>query len=168
MNKGQKIFLLGIIIILIGSVCIAAEPLVIITFPLNQSYNSSMIGFNLTLPDTLGSWCGFYKDTNLTQNNISMTADSNASHWNYTLLDIVDGPHNVTFICNDTSNNYNQSFINNVTFYSNVTKSVITQNDVYTYDKSPNARTFGYILVFIGLFYLVMISINNIKEDGGE
>ena len=73
-------------------------PVVIsIISPLNQSYKSSSIDFNVSL-NRNGSWCGFSLDG---QPNISMTK-FNDTYFNYTKTGIADGEHNVSFSCNNT------------------------------------------------------------------
>ncbi|MBI5148468.1 hypothetical protein HZA33_02195 [Candidatus Pacearchaeota archaeon] len=102
------------------------SPAITILSPANQTYTRDTIPYNISLSET-GSWCGFFMDTDTSANNISMTSDANKRYWNYTKTGLTQGSHNITFICNDTSNNYNTSKLNNVTFnvYLNTAPSVI-------------------------------------------
>ena len=80
----------------------ALPPVIIIDSPLNATYNSSTIYFNVSTNENT-SWCGFSLD-NLV--NVSMQR-YNESYFNFTNTTISDGSHNVSFSCNDTLNNIN-------------------------------------------------------------
>ena len=86
------------------------KPNVIIDSPINSTYNSSTIIFNLTVTDNVEvSSCWFNLNDN---DNISMTNASNI--YTYTNSSIKDGQYIANFFCNDTSGNLNNT--ENVTF----------------------------------------------------
>ena len=113
-------------------------PIVTILSPTNTSYNTQIIPFNVSLNED-GSWCGFFMNLNTALNNITMNKDSNNRNFNYTNFSTPIGSNNVTFICNDTSNNYNTSRWNNVTFNIDTTfpsySNIIPTNGSYVNDQ---------------------------------
>jgi len=79
-------------------------PTITIQSPLNDTYPTTSIWFNVTL-DEPGDWCGYSLDA---AQNITMTNTS--GNWN-NLTTVAEGTHNVTFSCNDTAGNMNSSAI---------------------------------------------------------
>ena len=86
-------------------------PAITISSPLNQTYSTNSINFNLNL-DEEGSWCGYSLDGS---SNVSMNKQGVVTQFDLT-SSIPNGNHNVVFTCNDTSNNYNST---NVSFVVN-------------------------------------------------
>jgi hypothetical protein len=79
-----------------------AGPQILVESPLNNTnFNSSTVDFNVSLNEE-GSWCGFSLDN---AGNTTLTA-FNSTYFNYTNTSTSEGLHNITFSCNDTSNNY--------------------------------------------------------------
>ncbi|MCX6742563.1 MAG: hypothetical protein NTX24_05355 [Candidatus Pacearchaeota archaeon] len=79
----------------------AVSPMITIITPLNQTYNTTTIVFNISLSEQ-GSWCGLSLDGTA---NASMTVVGNLA--NYTNSSMTQGSHNVTFYCNDSDGNLN-------------------------------------------------------------
>ncbi|HEY0087327.1 MAG TPA: hypothetical protein VGB37_00695 [Candidatus Lokiarchaeia archaeon] len=97
------------------------SPVVTINTPLNQTYNTSSIIFNVTVTDSSGiSACVYSLDNAL---NVSMT-NITASEWNATNSSMTQGIHTVKFYCNDTAGNINGSL--NRTFTIDTTAPSIT------------------------------------------
>jgi len=78
-------------------------PIVTISSPTNTTYAADGTWFNVTLNEA-GSWCGRSLDKAA---NVSMV--NSTGNWNNYTTGIAKGSHNVTFCCNDTSNNMNCS-----------------------------------------------------------
>jgi len=78
-----------------------AGPFVDIISPLNQSYDSLNITFNVSTNENT-SWCGYSLDGNA---NISMVRFNSTYFWNES-TNMTAGLHNVTFSCNDSVNNF--------------------------------------------------------------
>ncbi|NOQ55931.1 MAG: hypothetical protein GQ477_03955, partial [Nanohaloarchaea archaeon] len=78
-------------------------PIIIIQSPLNQTYNTESFWFNVTLNE-VGSWCGYSLDRVA---NVSM--DGSGTIWHKENQTMTEGAHNVTFSCNDTAGNMNQT-----------------------------------------------------------
>ena len=78
-------------------------PNITIQSPLNQSYNTTSVWFNITLNEP-GSWCGYSLDGRA---NVTMTNSS--GNWNNLNSSMTQSSHNVTFWCNDTAGNMNKS-----------------------------------------------------------
>ena len=79
------------------------SPTITIQSPLNQTYNTSIIWFNVTLNEP-GSWCGYSLDGT---SNKTMTNSS--GNWNAQNSSMTKGSHNVIFYCNDTAGNMNKT-----------------------------------------------------------
>jgi hypothetical protein len=91
------------------------KPTVTISSPTNTTYAYDTVWTNVTLNET-GSWCGVNNDTN----SVNLTMTNSTGNWNYA-FNITNGllskgGHFITFYCNDTSGNMNDSVLNNVTF----------------------------------------------------
>jgi hypothetical protein len=81
-------------------------PVVTIQSPLNTSYPTTPVWFNVSLNEN-GSWCGRSLDGAA---NVTMSNDSLTHFYNLT-TSLAEGGHNIRFCCNDTSNNMNCSVI---------------------------------------------------------
>ena len=107
-------------------------PNVIIDSPLNQTYSTRSIDFNLTvLDESTISTCLYSLDGGA---NITMY-NNTASHFYHTNLSVTKGSHTAYFYCNDTSGNINNT--ESVTFYisscfypENLTHWIIVDNCV--------------------------------------
>lgn len=84
------------------------NPNVTINTPLNITYSSLSVVFNVTSLDDIGiSDCYYSLDSGF---NISMSNSSTSpSYYNATNSTMTKGSHSVVFYCNDTSNNLNSS-----------------------------------------------------------
>lgn len=93
----------------------ATPPNVTINTPLNQTYNTITITFNVTALDgTIMSNCSYSLDAGL--NNFTMTnASTSINDYNATNSTMSQGSHTVNFYCLDINNNLNNS--ENVTFF---------------------------------------------------
>jgi hypothetical protein len=90
----------------------------------NSNYNSSSVEFNVSSNEAL-SWCGLSIDA---EANETMTS-FNTTYYNYTNATMEQGSHNIRITCNDTSNNYNSSVVNNIlvdTIYPDISYDAIT------------------------------------------
>lgn len=88
------------------------NPNVTINQPLNQTYATSTIDFNVTaLDDTAVDSCLYTINDGL--DNFTMTNIGN--EWNATNATMNEGSHTATYYCNDTDNNLNDS--ETVTFF---------------------------------------------------
>ncbi len=89
--------------------------------PTNGSYsNSSYLIVNITLVDINIHSCGLYfdKSLNLTNNSMASGVD-----WIFSLGNVTEGEHNLSFICNDTARNvvvYNYSTVTIDTTYPTI------------------------------------------------
>jgi len=90
------------------------NPEITILSPLDQNYSIRTVHFNVSTNENT-SWCGFSLDNHV---NISMQR-FNESYFNFINFTMLDGSHNVTFSCNDTSNNVNTTSLR--WFYINTT-----------------------------------------------
>lgn len=81
------------------SIYINSAPSLTIVSPLNQTYNSSVIDFNVTADENL-DYCTFSLDNWIT--NYSMTQYS-PDYWHYTNGSVSDGSYEARFWCNDSS-----------------------------------------------------------------
>jgi hypothetical protein len=82
----------------------ASAPLISIISPLNKTYASTTIDFNVSLNENT-SWCGFSLNGTA---NVTMTR-LNDTLFGYTKSGLGQGQHNISFVCNDTSGNMNVS-----------------------------------------------------------
>ena len=80
-------------------------PQISVISPLNQTYSTSSIDFNVSLNEN-ASWCGFSLDDDV---NVSMTINSSLTGANYLKTGLSVGSHNVVFSCNDTTGNMNST-----------------------------------------------------------
>lgn len=82
----------------------STSPLVTINTPLNQTYGTTTITFNVTATDeTAMSNCTYQLDnSNYTMTNLS-------SYWSSVNTTMTQGGHNTKFFCNDSSNNVNST-----------------------------------------------------------
>ncbi len=119
-------------------------PNVTINSPLNQSYTTNIINFNITaLDETEIDTCKYSLNNGVI--NYSMTNIGN--NWNATNATMSQGSHTATFYCNDTSNNLNNtesivffidsinpsitiSYPQNVTYSTNVTSLNYTYTEI--------------------------------------
>ncbi|MBU0958137.1 MAG: hypothetical protein KKF56_05000 [Nanoarchaeota archaeon] len=98
------------------------SPTLTIRSPINSTnYSTSIIEFNVSANENL-SWCGYSLNGG---SNISMTK-FNVTYFNYTNTTIPDGNHNVSFACNDTSNNFAST--GRIDFIVDATAPTITLN----------------------------------------
>ena len=81
-------------------------PNITINSPLNQTYNTATILFNITALDDTGMSTCLYTLTNGITN---YTMSNTSSIWNATNSTMSQGSSTVRFYCNDTSNNLNNS-----------------------------------------------------------
>ena len=90
-------------------------PNVTINTPLNQTYATTSIIFNVTALDETGMGGCLYS-LNAGNTNVTMTNSSTSpTYWNATDNNVVQGSSTATFYCNDTANNINNS--ETVTFF---------------------------------------------------
>ncbi len=94
-------------------------PNVTINTPLNQTYATTSIIFNVTALDETGmSNCSYSLDAGL--NNVTMTNSSTSpTYWNATDTSVSEGSSTVSFYCTDINNNINMT--ENVTFLVDIT-----------------------------------------------
>ena len=93
--------------------------------PVNgTTYTVTTIDFNVSLSEA-GSWCGFSLDDS---ENITMT-EINTTYFNFTNDSMTDGiEHNVTFVCNDTAGNMNDTM--DMVYFSTVANTAPTNATV--------------------------------------
>ncbi|MFH1801559.1 MAG: hypothetical protein ABH804_01860 [archaeon] len=84
-------------------------PFITIISPLNDTYDTLDIDFNVSLNEE-GSWCSYSLDS---AENITMTKLNDTYFWEQN-ISMTPGSHFAEFVCNDTNNNFN---FTNVTFY---------------------------------------------------
>ncbi|MBI2576105.1 LamG domain-containing protein, partial [Candidatus Woesearchaeota archaeon] len=90
-----------------GTSCLTAAqqpPVLTIFSPLHYNYTSRLIEFNVSANKNVSN-CSFSLDGAL---NISMN-NTNKTWYNFTNASVQTGLHNITFYCNDTSNNMGNS-----------------------------------------------------------
>lgn len=88
-------------------------PIITIQSPVNNTYALKSFWANITLNEP-GSWCGFSLN-----NSANVTMTNSSGNWNYHKTGLSNGVYNVTFLCNDTSNNYNPPIDNPIYFTIN-------------------------------------------------
>ncbi|MCK5177720.1 MAG: hypothetical protein KAQ92_08400, partial [Candidatus Aenigmarchaeota archaeon] len=82
------------------------KPIIIVYSPENGStYYQTHIWANISL-DEYGDWCGYELNNNGV--DIKMNKDSNKK-FSAKITDLTEGRHNITFCCNDTAGNYNNT-----------------------------------------------------------
>jgi parallel beta-helix repeat protein len=85
------------------------KPSIIVISPINNTeYTELNLSFNVSL-DEAGNWCGFDMDSS--SENVTMTK-LNSTYFGYLNESMNPGPHTMFFYCNDTSGNYNSTYIN--------------------------------------------------------
>ncbi|GAH29476.1 unnamed protein product, partial [marine sediment metagenome] len=90
-----------------------AAPAVTINSPLNQTYNTNSITFNVTATDGGGiSSCSYSLNAGATNTSLK---DSAGDYYTDTNSSMTQGDHTVNYYCNDTLNNWNSS--EEVTFF---------------------------------------------------
>jgi len=113
------------------------HPILTMKSPDNISYNTSWIWANISLNEP-GDWCGYLLDN---EGNVSM--DNEVSNYFYANASgLSEGLHNITFWCNDTAGNYNQSGWEYFTI--DTTKPVI-------YVHSPKNKTYNYTAIALNV-----------------
>jgi len=80
-------------------------PIITIVSPLNQTYASTTLDFNVSLNED-GSWCGYKLDGG--KSWITMTKLT-TTYFNYTKTGLTEASHSIYFSCNDTAGNLNSS-----------------------------------------------------------
>ncbi len=102
-NSSDKIFTVDI-----------TPPTITIQSPLNDTYNNSIVWYNVTLNEE-GDWCGYSLDGAA---DITLT-NSSGNWWYKNTATMTETSHNVVFSCNDTAGNMNSSDIRyfTVNFY---------------------------------------------------
>jgi hypothetical protein len=106
-------------------------PNVIINSPINQTYVTNSILFNLTVLDERGVDNCLYS-LNSGENNFTM--ENNSKEWFATNSSMSQGSHTANFYCNDTSNNINNTeivtfFIDSISPNFNVIRNNINLNE---------------------------------------
>jgi parallel beta-helix repeat protein len=89
-----------------GVVVDSISPLITLDSPLNQTYNDSMLDFNITSNENLSS-CVVSLDNFAT--NYTLSLNSSLTGGNYSLTGIEDGNYLGVFWCNDTNGNINNT-----------------------------------------------------------
>ena len=97
------------------NVSIADTPNATINTPLNQTYATTTITFNVTATDEAGIDGCWYSLNNGADNFTMTNASTSVNDYNATNSTMEQGSHTVNFYCNDTSNNLNNT--ENVTFF---------------------------------------------------
>ncbi|MBI2449848.1 S8 family serine peptidase [Candidatus Pacearchaeota archaeon] len=110
-------------------------PIITILSPENKTYKDAQ--FNITTNEN-ASWCGYSLDI---QVNVTMTK-FNSTFFNYTLTNISEGIHNVSFSCNDTANNFNSTMLRE--FNINRTKPTISLISPTNGASTKGSVTFTY------------------------
>ena len=93
----------------------ATNPELTITLPLNKTYSTSTIDFNVTGNEDLSS-CKYTLDN--WQTNVTMTS-LNSTHFGHTNTSIADGSYIARFWCNDSTNNINAVSYTHLTLPTN-------------------------------------------------
>lgn len=85
----------------------SVNPSVTITNPKNASYNSQSINFNITVGDlSTIAFCNYTLDNGLHNNTMTNTSKTK---WGAINNSMVEGDYNVTFYCDDSSGNHNNT-----------------------------------------------------------
>ncbi len=121
----------------------STPPILTITSPLNQSYETSNIWFNVTADENISTCLVDYGAGNKTMSNTSMTA------WYHNNASVAEGSHQAIFWCNDTLGNpnttsvyFNISLDTSDPVISSVSASSITSSSAtitWTTDESANS-----------------------------
>ncbi len=126
-------------------------PLVTISSPTNTTYSQKWVWANVTL-DEVGSWCGVSLN-----NTANQTLTNSTGNYNLNLSVPSEGANNVTFCCNDTSNNMNCSAptvyftIDNTppTYSLNSTNTTLAgAPTLFSLNWTDNVNLSGYIFQF--------------------
>jgi len=92
----------------------SVNPNITMNTPLNQTYNTNSINFNVTaLDETAMDSCWYSLDAGTT--NITMLNTTSLSDYNSTNASMTQGSHTANFYCNDSANNINNT--ESVTFF---------------------------------------------------
>jgi len=102
-------------------------PNVTINQPLNQSYTTTTINFNVTSLDDYGMSDCYYSLDSGTNNFTMANLSTSPTYWTATNTTMSQGSHTVVFYCNDTSDNLNNS--ESVEFY--IDSIAPTFDDIY-------------------------------------
>jgi len=87
----------------------ATIPVITVISPQDgEKYSATTVDFEISI-NKAASWCGFSLDDAA---NVTMTLNASNTGANYTKTGLTEALHNITFICNDTANNYGTSSIN--------------------------------------------------------
>ncbi len=146
----------------------AVPPMITIITPLNQTYASTIIIFNISLSEQ-GGWCGLSLDNAA---NSSMTFVGNFA--NYTNSSMTQGSHGVIFYCNDTSGNINltsaryffidsiaPAFSNNITSPASPANYSLSQSYQFNITLNETNSLDKAVLIFNGSNYTMNHSGSN-------
>ncbi len=111
------------------------NPNVTINTPLNQTYNTTTIDFNITALDETAMGTCWYS---LTGGTVNYTMGQLSNNWNATNSTMSQGSHVVNFYCNDTNNNINDS--ESVAFFIDSINPAVTS---LTEPTDPSTYTSG-------------------------
>ena len=110
-------------------------PAITINSPLNQTYSTTSIDFNVTLNEG-GDSCLVSVDSGA---NKTMT-QKNSTAFGYTNATMVDGSHNALFNCNDTSSN----MVNSSVVYFSINTSIDDVSPTFSsLNVTPSSPTFN-------------------------
>ncbi len=118
-------------------------PAVTINSPLNQTYNTKTIIFNITATNSSDVDSCWYSLT-AGSYNYSM-AETNPPEWDDTNSSMTQGSHTVNFYCNDTSNNLNDT--EQKTFFIDSIYPLID----FTTGTEDNATTYSRNWIFVNV-----------------
>ena len=102
------------------------SPNVTINQPLNQTYTTTTINFNVTALDETGMNSCLYTLNSGIKNYTMTNLTSSPTQWNATNSSMSQGSHTVRYYCKDTSNNLNNS--ESVTFFIDTINPQVTIN----------------------------------------
>ncbi|MEM0372735.1 MAG: hypothetical protein QXO69_02780, partial [archaeon] len=115
------------------------KPVITIESPANTTYYTPSIWFNVTAMDNVNvASCLYSIDGNA---NVTMSNDT-ATHYYHLNASVPEGAHSVTFYCNDSSNNINETtqYFTVLLFNPvNLTLNGTAGNATYTYPATINA-----------------------------
>jgi hypothetical protein len=80
------------------------KPTLTIVSPTNTTYTQDWVWGNVSIDET-ADWCGYSlnKTSNITMTNLNNT------YWYYNISNLTEEQHNITFYCNDTAGNMNNT-----------------------------------------------------------
>ena len=118
------------------------SPDVIINFPLNTTYSSNSINFNVTALDDVGVDSCWYSLTGGAFNYTMTNVSTSPTQYNHTNSSIADGSYTANFYCKDSGNNINNS--ESVTFTLDTTEPTVTLNSpIENYNSSIISMIFN-------------------------